>query len=304
LEILVTDGGIQLASALAPDNPRWRFRTELLALRLELGLSEEAAANRAAWPTSRIVQIENGEIPVSPEELVALLEAFGIADRARIEAFVGLARAAAERIWWVTNKYLPDPYIELISAEADATRITHFHPTFVPGLLQTRAYATAITLETTLKEMPAGMAEELVEVRMQRQAELLAEARSVEFLVLIDETALRRRVGSAATMREQLDQLVAFVDNDRVALAIVPRVVDSHPGLLGAFMLLEYHDSRIGNVLCFDGPLGNVVVRSRPDLIAAYRALAERLLRVGLIGEPALASIQAAQREFAGPRPD
>jgi transcriptional regulator with XRE-family HTH domain len=293
-----------LVSAPGPGNHWWRFRAELRALRLESGLSEAAAADRVAWPASRIFQIENGEIPVSPDELVALLEAYGVGDRERVETFVSLARAAAERIWWVTNKYLPDPYIELISAEADATRITHFHPTFVPGLLQTRAYATAITVETTLKEMPAGMAEELVEARMHRQVELFDEARSVELLALIDETALARRVGSAATMCEQLDHLVAFVDHDRVRLAIIPRGVDSHPGLLGAFMVLEYHDSRVGNVLCFDGPLGNVVIRSRPDLIAAYRALSERLLGVGLTGKPALASIRAARREFVGSRPD
>jgi transcriptional regulator with XRE-family HTH domain len=290
---------VQVANAPVPDGDRRRFRSELRALRLESGLSEAAVADRVAWPAPRVTQLENGEIPVSPDELDALLEAYGVSDPEHVETLRTFARAASDRIWWGDNKYLPDSYLELISAEADAARITHFHPTFIPGLLQTWAYATAITPATTLKEMPAGMTEALVEARIRRQRELFDGARSVEFSALVDENALYRRVGSGGTMREQLDHLAKFVEHDRVKLAIIPRAVDSHPGLLGGFMVLEYQDLPNEDVVCFEGHLGNVVIRARPDLAAAYCKLSERLSEIGLTGDSARASIREAQRQFS-----
>ncbi|HLZ08935.1 MAG TPA: Scr1 family TA system antitoxin-like transcriptional regulator, partial [Chloroflexota bacterium] len=51
--------------------------------------------------------------------------------------------------WWKDFlEIVPEGYSDLLSAEEDALRITHFHPTLVPGLLQTEAYATAITPTT------------------------------------------------------------------------------------------------------------------------------------------------------------
>jgi len=40
--------------------------------------------------------------------------------------------------WWKTYlEVIPDGYLDLLAAEEDASRIIHFHPMFVPGLLQT-----------------------------------------------------------------------------------------------------------------------------------------------------------------------
>jgi transcriptional regulator with XRE-family HTH domain len=283
-----------MAGAPGPESDRRRFRSELRSLRLKSGQSVIEVATRLGWPPARITQIEQGETPLSQGELVELLEAYGIRNPEHVEALLTLARAASERIWWDGNKYLPDPYVELISAEADAARITHFHPIFVPGLLQTSAYATAITVATTLKDAPAAMIAALVDARMRRQDDLLGDTQSVKICALIDENALYRRVGSEAAMRQQLDHLAAFVNHDQVTLAIIPRSVESHPGLLGAFMVLEYDDQDNEPVVCFDGQLGNVVVRSQPELAEAYLKLSRQLLRMGLTGDSARASIQAA----------
>ena len=287
-----------MVGAPGPESDRRRFRSELRALRLNSGRSVIEVAARLGWPPSRITQIEHGETPVSPGELVALLDAYGVNNRADVEALLNLARAASERIWWDNNKHLPEAYIELISAEADAARITHFHPIFIPGLLQTSAYATAITVATTLKEAPAGMTEALVDARMRRQHDILT-AQSVEICALVDENALYRRVGSEATMRQQLDHLAALINHDQITLAIIPRSVESHPGLLGAFMVLEYDDQDNEPVVCFDGQMGNVVVRSQPELAEAYLKLSRQLLRIGLTADVARESIRAAQATIA-----
>lgn len=201
--------------------------------------------------------------------------------------------------WGPSQHSIPQPYLELIQAESDAARITHFHPIFVPGLLQTRAYAAAITPATTLKRPSPEDVEALVDVRMQRQRVLLHRPNPVSLTAILDETALRRPVGSDATMREQLDRLLQLPEEGPVELVVVPTAAGPHPGHLGAFMLIEYDDWRGDGVLCFEGQSGNVVIRDRPDLVAEYKRLAGRLVDMGQRNHAAKRLVQSVQQAFA-----
>ncbi len=190
----------------------------------------------------------------------------------------GPGTAVVASPWWAPVQHtIPEQYLELVKAESDASRITHFHPIFIPGLLQTQAYATTLTSTTTLKEVPPDVARTLVEVRMRRQEELLHRSDPVRLTAILDETALRRPVGSDATMRDQLDHLLRLIEDELVTLVVVPMTAGPHAGHLGAFMLIEYDDWR-PDVLCFEGQSGNVVIRDQPDLVAQYRRLASRLV--------------------------
>jgi hypothetical protein len=200
--------------------------------------------------------------------------------------------------WWTPVQHsIPEPYLELIQAESDASRITHFHPIFIPGLLQTRAYATRLTSTTTLKEVSPDDIRILVEVRMRRQEELLHRPDPVRLTAILDETALRRPVGSDAIMREQLDHLMQLSQDGPVTLVVVPASAGPHPGHLGAFMLIEYDDWR-ADVLCFEGQSGNVVIRDQPDLVAGYKQLAGRLVDKGLRNHAVRRLVQSARQAF------
>jgi hypothetical protein len=192
---------------------------------------------------------------------------------------------------------IPESYQELVQAESDASRITHFHPIFVPGLLQTRTYATDITPATTLKPLSPGEVKARVEVRMRRQQELLHRPDPVRLTAILDETALRRLVGSTATMREQLDHLLQLPAGGAATLVVIPTTAGPHPGHLGAFMLIEY-DGRGDDVLCFEGQSGNVVIRNQPDLVAEYKRLASRLIDMGLRNQAAKRLVRSARQEF------
>jgi hypothetical protein len=182
-----------------------------------------------------------------------------------------------EHGWWKTFlETIPEGYLNLLAAEEDASRIIHFHPTFIPGLLQTERYASAITPTTTLKLMSAADVATLVQVRMLRQRALLHGDRSKEFTFLLDETALRRPVGSPSIMHEQLNHLLEMAIHPTVNVVVIPLQARPHPGHLGAFMLIEC-DQGIDDVLCFESPLGNTLVRDQPDLVHRYRVLADQL---------------------------
>jgi hypothetical protein len=209
-------------------------------------------------------------------------------------------RTPRKYAWWTpVQRSIPQAYLELIEAESEASRITHFHPTFVPGLLQTRAYATEITSSTTLKKGLPDDVRALVEVRLRRQQELLHRPDPVPLTAIVDETVLRRPVGTNATMREQLDRLLRLLKDGPVTLVVVPAAAGPHPGHLGAFMLIEYDDWRIDDVLCFENQIGNAVIRDRPDLVAEYKRLAGWLVDRGLLNQAAKRLVQSAQRSFA-----
>jgi uncharacterized protein DUF5753 len=195
--------------------------------------------------------------------------------------------------WWKDYvETIPDGYLDLLVAEEDASRIVHFHPTLVPGLLQTAGYARAVTPTTSVKSMTPVDVTVLVQVRMLRQRAAFDESRPKNFVFLLDETALYRAVGMPSVMREQLNHLLEMVDHPGVRLIVVPRV-QPHPGLLGSFMLMQYGGG-IPDVLCFEWQLGNIVIRDKPHLVDRYRALADSLSEIDQNGASTRQAIEAA----------
>ncbi|MFI1652872.1 Scr1 family TA system antitoxin-like transcriptional regulator [Streptomyces avidinii] len=76
----------------------------------------------------------------------------------------------------------------------------------IPSLLQTLAHAAAVITET----IPLAAGEQIavrLGVRLGRQSRVHHPARPFRFWVVLDESAVRRVVGSREIMREQLDHL-------------------------------------------------------------------------------------------------
>jgi hypothetical protein len=246
-------------------------------------MSVEAVTAEVEWSTSKLIRIEGGQVGISVSDLNALLAVYGVVDRARQEELRMLARATRQRTWWSAyQSKTPAPYLEFIGAESDATRIRHYHPTLVPGLLQTKAYAKAIIEATALDELPPDLAAARNEVRALRQENVLNRDGSPALTVILDEAVLRRPVGGPDTMREQLDHLLRLAARDTITMVVVPFSAGPHPGLLGAFALMEYDDPANDDVLCLETASGNVLLRDQPELISQYRRMAERLLALAL----------------------
>jgi hypothetical protein len=200
--------------------------------------------------------------------------------------------------WWKTYlDTIPEGYLDLIEAEADATRIVHFHPTFVPGLLQTAEYATAVCPATSLKALTDADVTALVRVRMLRQRSALDGSRPKVLVFLLDETVLRRPVGSPETMRHQLEHLLILAEHPGVTLTVVPFSARPHAGHLGPFMLLQYGEG-LDDVLCLEWQMGNKLIRGRPDLTASYHAVSADLMRADTEGAATKSLVAAALAEF------
>jgi transcriptional regulator with XRE-family HTH domain len=283
-----------------PTTIRRRLRAELRNLRLAKGMSIEDVTNEVEWSTSKLVRIEGGQVGISVSDLNALLAVYGVDEGARKEELRRLARATRQRTWWSAyQRYIPAPYLEFIGAESDAARIRHYHPTVVPGLLQTPAYAKAVIEATVLEPLPPEVAKARNQVRLLRQEHVLERPEPPSVTVMLDEAVLRRPVGGQTTMREQLDHLIRLAERQTITILVIPFVAGPHPGLVGAFALMEYDDPANDDVLCLETATRDVILRDQPDLVNQYRKAADRLKQMGL-PEPESVKFIAQVRESFG----
>nr|WP_308209182.1 DUF5753 domain-containing protein [Actinoallomurus purpureus] len=122
----------------------------------------------------------------------------------------------------------------------------------VPGLLQTEDYARAVMDPNELLEIQ----EARVAGRMERQAILTREKPPMSMFVL-DESVLRRSVGSAKVMVDQIDHLIGMAQSPCVQVRIMLFERITSVALGGGFILLSFQSVASG--LLEDGRLRLVV---------------------------------------------
>jgi hypothetical protein len=99
-------------------------------------------------------------------------------------------------------------------------RFRVYTPNVIPGILQTRAYTTAILSAIQRRRSVPDDVEDAVAVRMERQR-VLQDARH-RFAMLIEESALHAGVGGAEVMIGQLGHLIEVSAMPAISLGILP----------------------------------------------------------------------------------
>ncbi|GAA2142095.1 helix-turn-helix transcriptional regulator [Kitasatospora kazusensis] len=119
-------------------------------------------------------------------------------------------------------------FLEYVEEEAKAVELRTFEVAYIPGLLQTEAFARALLTEGGVRRagaLRAADVHETVELwlarRLDRQRILTSETPPFLFVV-IDESVLLRPVGGKEVMRAQCDHLLAMTELPNVALQIAP----------------------------------------------------------------------------------
>ncbi len=161
------------------------------------------------------------------------------ADRDRL---INLARAATEPNWLTLGEPgASEALAALIEFEQTAKQITDWSATGIPGLLQTGDYARAIM--TDAGGVPAQERDQRVRVRLSRR-DVLTRREAVSLSAIIGQEALRQVIGGREVMADQLRHLRQFGDLPAVTLQVLPTGQGWHPGLPGAFELLEFASGR------------------------------------------------------------
>lgn len=257
----------------------------LRKLRTERGLSVDEVSKRLLFSATKVSRLETGRAGASPRDIRDLCVLYQVTDPAERDLLVSLAREGKQRAWW---QEFALPYATYVGLEAEASSLRDYNTHVVTGLLQVESYARAILEAADPPLDPAGI-EQRIEARVKRQALLEQDVGPVLHCIL-DEGALHRPIGGAAVMRDQLARIVEVATLPKVTFQLIPLAIGAHPALDSTFVIVQFDEPMINDVVYVEGAVGNIYLESPPDL-ERYNRIFSRLCSIALSPEDSIAMV-------------
>ena len=215
-----------------------RLASELRRLRAAAGMSREDVAEKTDINVVTLYRLETAKGRPQRRTMTTLLDIYEVEGDQRTELMT-LLRAAGEKGWLQPYfSSIPEEYSLYIQLESEADSVRNYESLFIPGLLQTPAYARAST-QGESPGAPAELVELQAQIRTSRQS-LLTRSNPLTLWAIVDEAVLRRMVGGPDVMHEQYKHLLSMMALPNVTFQVVPFAAGSHPGMPGAFSLLDF----------------------------------------------------------------
>ncbi|WP_328622903.1 helix-turn-helix domain-containing protein [Streptomyces sp. NBC_00354] len=285
-----------MSATVNPTVSRRRLGSELRRLREISGMTTQQVTERLLISQPKISLLENGRRVIKPRDVRDLCGLYGVQDQQRVDHLMQLARESGQQGWW--NSYGDIPYGDYIGLEAEAAAIRLYEPLVIPGLLQTPAYARAVIAGTIPHVTPEQAAARL-KVRLRRQDRLGAPRNPLRLWAVLDESALRRVVGSREVMRKQLDHLTHLGTQPHITMQVLPHGVGAHPGVSGQFSLLEFADATDASVVYLERFTSDLYLEKRSD-VRLYGAMYAHLQAQALSPDSTRPFIDEAMKAYAG----
>ena len=263
-----------MAANSNPTVRRRRLGAELRRLRLDSGLKSTEVAERLMVSQPKISHLENGNRAISPRDVRDLCALYGVTDRQVIDALMQMARESGQQGWW--HVYGDVPQSVYIALETDAASLHTYEPMVIPGLLQTPAYAHAVIGET-IPQLTVEQAATRLKVRLRRQHRIYNPASPLRLWVILEESVLRRVVGSPDIVREQLEHLNALGAEPHITVQILPYTAGAHPGLSGQFSILRFADSWAAAPVVYLERFTSDLYLEKPSDVQHYSVLHDHL---------------------------
>jgi transcriptional regulator with XRE-family HTH domain len=268
--------------------------SQLRRLREGRGISAQEAARAIRGSESKISRIELGRNAVREIDVADLLTLYGVTDQAEREQMLSLASQANRPGWWYRfNDILPAWFQAYIGLEEAAESIRVYEAQFVPGLLQTEAYAAAVL---ALGDIASEEMERHVLLRKERQRRFVNG--ELKLWALLDEETLRRPVGSPEIMRAQLEHLLALSKHPNLVLQIIPRGVVGHAAPSG-FSILRFGDAEMPDIVYVEQLTSALYLDKRLE-VDRYLLAMERISIVAEEPRTSTGIVQAILEEMGG----
>jgi transcriptional regulator with XRE-family HTH domain len=276
---------------------RWRLANELRRLRKAAGVTSAQVAERLCCSLSKISRIETGRVGVSPRDVSAVLQLYGVDGELRESLLLDAREARRREIWWhAYDGVLNVSTRTFIEYEKSAATISVFELLVIPGLLQTEDYARAIT-RVTFPSLRHPQIRQHVELRVARRRLLLGDDPPT-LRVVLDEAALRRLADDRRIVRSQLQRLVEDAGRANVCFQLLPFGAGLHGGMTGPFTILDFADPAAPSLVHLEHSAGDVYLGTREDL-AQYERLFARLQGAALSPDSSVAFLveMASERD-------
>ncbi|MDH6137420.1 transcriptional regulator with XRE-family HTH domain [Kitasatospora sp. MAA4] len=253
---------------------------EIRSRRYRANMSLTRLADILKFSKSHLARIETAESLPPPGLSEALDAAFGTDG-----IFVRLYPLAR-------REEFPDRYRRFMDLAAKAA----VHESFtlaVPGLLQTADYAR-VALRSGNPHEAEQETDDKVRARLNRQARIHGPSPARYWFVL-DESALRRPVGDAKVMCDQMDSLLRNMSRSHVTVQILPFSSGVHAEMGGSLTLLTSPERTV--VAYLEGSRSGQLEED-PGTVIAYQESYDLLRAQALSPKASAAMIRAAMEEY------
>ena len=258
-----------------PTVRRMLIGARLRQLRMDKGLTREAAGEAIRASEWKIHRLENGQVGIKERDLVDLLARYQVSDPAEVDELLAMAREANAPGWWQRyGDVLPQWFRAYVDLESAATLIRTYEGQFIPGLLQTDDYMRAVIHGAHLDESAEEVGRR-VRLRMARQT-LLTREHPPRLWAVVDEAALRRPVGGREVMRGQVERLIEAAKLPNVTLQVLGFDSGAHPAMVGSFSVLRFPDQELPDVVYLEH-LTSASYLNKPDEVDRYLHVMESI---------------------------
>ena len=263
-------------AAALPSDPtvsRIVLGIRLRKLREEAGINRGEAGYviRASEAKMSRLEVGRGQGRVRMRDVDDLLTLYRVTDAERRE-LLALAEGANSPLWWEPHRDLvPTWFAGYLALERSATAIRTYQVQFVPGLLQTADYAAAVA---RIAHTDPEAIERSVALRISRQ-EMIQQRDHPQLRVMIDEAALRRRIGGPSVMRAQLRHLIDIAERPNLTLRVLP-LRSCGQAASGAFALLHFAHPELPDVVYLEQLTSSLYLQRVQD-VNYYARVFDRL---------------------------
>lgn len=263
----------------------------LREIRYEAGLTGRALAVAIGCHYTKVSRIENGGQAPSEENIKAWCRACRAEDQ--LPDLIATARSIESMyVEWRRQTRVGMKRLMLSSVPRyERTKLFRIYEhNIIPGLFQTAEYSAAmlsyfIDFLDTPNDLDAA-----VEARMERQRIVYSGDR--RFVMVLEEHAIRTRVGNLDTMSGQLDRLLGIMSLHRVSLGIIPAATPHKVFTSVGFWI--YDDAMVR----VETPTASLEV-TQPREIRLYATMFEQLQQSAVYGAEARALVTRAMADLA-----
>jgi len=268
----------------------------LRQIREDVGMTATEAAEYIQRDQSTLSRFESGTYPIRRPDVSALLDLYGVDDKRQREALLQLATHQWQKGWW--DKYAAEVenwFVDYVWLEDRAEEMRTFDLAPIHGLLQTPAYAEA-QIRAVSPDAGESQVKRWLDLRIKRQ-EVLDRDKPLKLTCVMDESVLRRPIGGADVMADQLARLRSAAKKAHIKIHVLPLASGAHASPEGAFQLLRMADPfpEVGYV---ESPAGALYIESADAERLAARY--DRLYQAALSESASVKLISAAEKEFRG----
>jgi transcriptional regulator with XRE-family HTH domain len=226
---------------------RRRLAHELRRLREAAGLTCEQVAARIECSASKISRMETGKVSVTPRDVRDVTAIYGVPGDLR-DSLIQLARESRQEGWWHGYADSVQPQLAIyLDNESAASEIRVYRGSRIPTLLQTADYAHAMFVPAAATG-PRSEDSQLVPLMLERLRRVGVSKPKV--WAVLDEAALRRKVGGRELMRAQIEHLITLSAMPCMFLQVMPFSAGPHFALDTTFAIFAFPEQCDPDIVC------------------------------------------------------